>query len=72
MLKFIGLLSRLAPCYELTAVPSTDRFFESVWFYFVFVEFMYIVLLNVELALADIAAVLASRIVRICLNFMRR
>ena len=66
------LLPRLVLRFEFAVIRGTNRFFECVWLCFVLLEFMYVVLLDVELAFADIAAVLAFGIVRIRFDFMRR
>ena len=58
MLRFLVLLARLALRFEFAVIRSTNRFFEFVWLYFVLLEFAYVVLLDVELAFANIAAVL--------------
>ena len=72
MLRFIVLLTRIALRFKFAVIRSANRFFKFVWLYFALLEFVYVVLLDVDLAFANVAAVLASRIVWIRFNFVRR
>ncbi len=43
--------SRLALRFEFAFIRRTNRFFELVWLYFVLLEFVYVVLLDMQLTL---------------------
>ena len=53
-----ALLARLVLRFEFAVIRGTNCFFEFVWLYFELLEFVYVVLLDVELAFANVAAVL--------------
>ncbi len=56
-------LARPVRCFELPTVCVLYRLPESVRLHFVFCQLCYVVVCNVQLALANIAAVLAPRVV---------
>lgn len=61
VLRFSVLLAGLALRIEFAVIRGTNRFLGFIAIHFILLEFVYVVLLDVELAFANVAAMLFIR-----------